>query len=91
MTHRPPDPLPTLPPAAAAPTPHPGPAPQDRAQRLALAEAIARRCQEIWGERLLALGLYGSLARGATPRTCCWPGPPGWTSGGPWSRGPTAR
>ncbi|MFO7171818.1 MAG: kanamycin nucleotidyltransferase C-terminal domain-containing protein [Bacillota bacterium] len=36
----------------------------DRAQRLALAEAIARRCQEVWGERLLALGLYGSLARG---------------------------
>lgn len=42
-----------------------GPQPQDHDTRLALAQKIAARARQIYGDQLLAIGLYGSLARGA--------------------------
>jgi kanamycin nucleotidyltransferase len=43
----------------------PGPQPMSHAARLALAHEIAGRAVEACGDRLLAIGVYGSLARGA--------------------------
>ncbi len=42
-----------------------GPQPMSHTQRWALAESIAARLQQHYGEKLLALGVYGSLARDA--------------------------
>jgi len=41
-----------------------GPQPMDRAARLDLAHNLARRLRQHYGERVLAIGAYGSLARG---------------------------
>jgi kanamycin nucleotidyltransferase len=41
-----------------------GPQPRERTERLQLAQEIAARALELHGERVLAIGLYGSTARG---------------------------
>ncbi len=41
-----------------------GPQPMERAERLRLAQAIADGVLEVHGEKLKAIGLYGSMARG---------------------------
>jgi kanamycin nucleotidyltransferase len=41
-----------------------GPKPLDRARRLELAHQIAARVQHHYGDHVLAVGIYGSLARG---------------------------
>lgn len=41
-----------------------GPQPVEREQRLHLAREIAARATEVRGEDILAIGLYGSTARG---------------------------
>ena len=41
-----------------------GPQPRSRAERLALAQEIFERVLALQGDRLLAVGLYGSTARG---------------------------
>jgi len=41
-----------------------GPQPMERARRLALAREIAAQLQRHYGDQVLALGVYGSLARG---------------------------
>ena len=46
------------------PSNRPDPQPWTHADRLALAEEISNRLREIHGETLLAVGLYGSTARG---------------------------
>lgn len=41
-----------------------GPQPMTQAERMALAHEIANRARELYDNQLLAVGLYGSLARG---------------------------
>lgn len=41
-----------------------GPQPVSRAERLKIAEEIAQRARELHGAELLAVGVYGSVARG---------------------------
>ncbi len=41
-----------------------GPQPLTRAERLALVDEIAARVRQVCGDQLLALGVYGSVARG---------------------------